>query len=373
MSITLASEQNRRGPRAVATWLFVVAALILVMIIIGGLTRLTESGLSMVTWKPVTGWLPPLSDADWQALFRQYQQYPEFQKKFPAMTLEGFKGIFWLEYIHRVLGRVIGIVFLLPFLFFLVTRRLPARLALPLGVIFLLGAAQGALGWWMVQSGLVNEPTVSQYRLAAHMSLAVVLYLWVLWVALGVQMPRGAVQVTGGRYGTAVAVLLLAFVTMVSGAFVAGLDAGKIHNTFPLMGGRLFPADYFSARPFFANMFENDVAVQFHHRVLAIVTAAAVVALWLIYRGAGVPTAARRVVTVVLLVAAGQVCLGIYTLLMIVPVALASLHQLGAILLLSSLVWLLHTTRTARIGQRPLADPMQTAHSPLAGEGRSGR
>ncbi len=342
----------RSTGRAVAIWLFVVAAMIFAMVILGGVTRLTDSGLSMVTWRPITGWLPPLSEADWQALFAQYRQSPQFLKQFPDLTLEGFKGIFWLEYLHRVWGRLIGVVFLLPFLWFLITRRLGARMVLPLFILFLLGAGQGALGWWMVKSGLVNEPAVSQYRLAAHLGLALLLYIAVLWVALGVAQPRGRGQGMGLLRCWVWLTVLVVLVTVVSGAFVAGLDAGLVHNTFPKMGGQWIPKDYASGAPFWTNAFENPVAAQFHHRVLAVATAAAILILWLGCVFGRSHRVLKGAATVALLALILQIFLGIETILAAVPVWLGALHQATAMVLITAMVWVVHNTYGVQIGDR---------------------
>lgn len=338
-----------KSTKPVAIWLFVVAAMIFAMVIIGGLTRLTDSGLSMVSWKPFTGWLPPLSEAAWQALFDDYKRFPQFQQLFPNLTLDGFKDIFWFEYIHRVFGRVIGLVFLVPFLWFLVTRRLSLRMAVPLAIVFVLGAAQGALGWWMVQSGLVSEPSVSQYRLAAHLALAIALYAYVLWFALGVLQRRGEAQVGGGLRAGAWLVAALTVVTIVSGAFVAGLDAGKLYNEFPFMGKGLIPEDYAAGKPFWQNAFENPAAVQFHHRVLAVVTAVAIVLLWLACLFGRIHSVTRGAAHVLLLALVLQWFIGIEMLLNLVPVWLGALHQAGAMVLLTAFVWFLHNMYGHRI------------------------
>ena len=352
-----ATMRPPKSQRPVAIWLFGVAAMIFVMVIIGGVTRLTDSGLSMVTWKPVTGWLPPLSEADWQALFAQYRLSPQFLKQFPDLTLGGFKGIFWLEYIHRLWGRLIGVVFGLPFLWFLVTLRLRVRMILPLIVLFLLGAAQGALGWWMVKSGLVNEPAVSQYRLAAHLALAVLLYVAVVWVGLGAGQPRGGPQGSGLLCSWVWLTALLVLMTVISGAFVAGLVAGKIHNTFPYMGGKWIPQDYASGAPLLTNAFENPVAAQFHHRLLAVATAVAVLLLWLGCFIGRSHRVLRGAATVALLAVILQVFLGIETLLAAVPVWLGALHQAGALVLITAMIWVVHNTRSARIGDGRSALP----------------
>jgi heme a synthase len=311
--------------RAIASWLFACAALIFALVVIGGITRLTESGLSITEWKPVTGTFPPLTAEGWQAEFDKYQQIPEYRERNLGMTLDQYKTIYWWEYVHRLGGRLIGAAFLIPFLWFLLRGRLHGNLAWRLGGIFLLGAAQGALGWYMVASGLVDRISVSPYRLAAHFTLAVIIYAAILWVALDLVRPRHD-RVDGRGLGLAA----LALLTMVSGAFVAGHDAGMIYNTFPLMDGQLLPAGYLDQEPWWLNAFENPAAIQFNHRLLGVTTVALAVLYWLAaHRDAGVHAHA------VLLVALAQVSLGIGTLLLEVPIGLAALHQAGAVLLLT--------------------------------------
>lgn len=334
--------------RGVAVWLFLVAALVFAMIVLGGATRLTESGLSIVEWQPFLGWIPPLSEAAWQELFEKYKAFPQYQKLFPDLTLAGFKEIFWLEYLHRLLGRVIGLAFLIPFLWFLVRGRLTGAMIPHLIVLFLLGAAQGALGWYMVESGLVDRPSVSQYRLAAHLGLAVAIYVYLIWFAMGLVSPRVPGSDAGGIGPWAVVSGIMIALTVVAGAFVAGLDAGLIYNSFPLMGGNLVPPDYVRAElGFVTSLFESRAAVQFNHRVLAIATAVLVVAMWLAARRPTVPDGVKRGTTVLLLAVALQVGLGIWTLLAFVPIALGTLHQAGALLVVTAMAWLAHKCRTA--------------------------
>lgn len=326
---------RRRDP--VALWLFAIAAMIFFMVVLGGVTRLTESGLSMVDWRPVTGWLPPIGEAEWQKVFDAYRQSPQYRDINAGMTLAAFKEIFWLEYLHRLFGRIIGLAFGLPFLWFLATGRLQGDLKVKCGTLFVLGGLQGVLGWWMVKSGLIDNPAVSQYRLAAHLGLALVIYLAVLWTAIGIADPRRA-KGTGAHRCWAGALLGLAFVTVLSGALVAGLDAGFLFNTFPLMEGRLWPDESFRMEPFWLNFFEDRGAVQFDHRVLAMATLAAAVAFWVRVRRA--PDAGlRRAGYLILAAVALQVALGIATLVLVVPVPLAALHQAGAVLVLTAALW----------------------------------
>ncbi|HEX5321805.1 MAG TPA: COX15/CtaA family protein [Stellaceae bacterium] len=336
-------EVQARGTRAVAAWLLVCCAMIFLMVVIGGLTRLTLSGLSITDWEPVTGVVPPLSPADWAAEFAKYRAIPQYQALNAGMSLANFQTIYWWEYTHRLWGRLIGFVYLLPFLYFLARRRIPRRLVLPLAGIFALGAAQGALGWYMVESGLAHRIEVSQYRLTAHLALALAIYAATLWTALGLlRDPSPAVRARESAWWlrrAAEAVLCLVAATIVAGGFTAGLHAGLIYNTFPLMGGSLVPADYAALAPFPRNWFENAAAVQFDHRILAMTTAAAIVALWL---------AARRrspALHALLAAVALQFALGLSTLLLVVPIPLAAAHQAGAVILLTAALVFRHTLR----------------------------
>ena len=332
--------QPDAGVRRVAAWLILCAAMVFVMVVLGGVTRLTESGLSMVDWRPLMGILPPLGEAEWMRIFDRYKASPEFQRMNFWMTLADFKTIFWAEYIHRVWGRLVGIVFLLPFLYFLIRGRIGRRLGLHLAVIFALGAAQGLMGWYMVMSGLVDQPEVSQYRLAAHLALAFAIYGYMIWVAMGLLAPEPAGGAEGARLkGHAWTVLVWAAVTVVTGAFVAGLDAGLAYNTFPLMDGRLVPAGILDREPWVMNLFENTATVQFEHRTLAMALVAMV--LWLWWRAATIPLEgrARHAVDALAAMVLVQLGLGIATLLTAVQIALATLHQAGAMALFTLALW----------------------------------
>jgi cytochrome c oxidase assembly protein subunit 15 len=327
-------------------WLFVCCAMIFAMVIIGGITRLTWSGLSITEWQPVIGIVPPLSAADWQAEFAKYQQTAQYKLLNAGMSLADFKTIFLWEYVHRLWGRLIGFVYALPFLYFLIRGRIPRRLTWPLAGIFALGFAQGALGWWMVESGLADRIEVSQYRLTAHLALALVIYAATLWTALGLLYPRNGAAVAHIRRGAEV-VLGLVGLTIVAGGFVAGLNAGLTYNTFPLMDGRLVPAGYAQLEPFIRNWFENVAAVQFDHRVLAMTTVGAVILLWFAGNRATLPSPARHALHALLAIALLQLSLGISTLLLVVPIPLAAMHQAGAVLLLTAAIVLRHRLRTA--------------------------
>jgi cytochrome c oxidase assembly protein subunit 15 len=314
--------------------------MIFVMVVIGGITRLTESGLSITEWRPVSGVLPPLSDADWQREFALYQQIPEFQQLRPDMTLEEFKGIFWWEYLHRLWGRLIGVAFAAGFLLLLLRRQIRRSLAPHLIAMFVLGGLQGALGWFMVQSGLSVRTDVSQYRLAAHFLAALAIYSYMLWIALSLLSPT-PVGGTGRRlHPHLLAIAGALILTLTFGAFVAGLNGGLVYNSFPLMGGALVPADAFETT---WSAFEDPVTAQFIHRWLAMTVVALVLTLWL--RRRGLAPAAARPIHALAAMALLQAGLGIGTLLFVVPIALAAAHQAGAVVLWTLALWSLHATR----------------------------
>ena len=373
MATTVAPETSTARPRnqerAIGLWLLACGAMVLVMAVIGAITRLTESGLSIMEWAPVTGALPPLSEAEWNRVFALYRQIPEYTELNAGMSLAAFKTIFWWEYIHRLWGRLIGVVFLVPFLWFLwrgwVKRPLVPRFV----AIFLLGGLQGALGWYMVASGFAERTDVSQYRLVAHLSAAMAIYAYLLWVAMGLIVPAPTPSADPRarhlRAGLAVLGGLVAL-TLASGGFVAGLDAGLVYNTFPLMDGDLVPEGYAMLAPWPRNLFENVAAVQFNHRLLAVTTVALTGGLWLWGRRLDLAPGARRGLDLVLAMAALQLSLGIATLLLVVPVWLAPIHQAGAFVLLALVLWAMANTRAAR--ERAEARP-----GPASGSGQTGR
>ena len=334
------------GDRRVATWLLICCGLVFAMVVLGGVTRLTGSGLSIVDWKPMTGVLPPLSDADWQKTFEMYQQSPEFQKVNAHMDVDAFKGIFWLEFLHRVLGRLIGIVFFIPFLVFAAKGYISKREWPKYLLMFVLGGMQGLLGWYMVKSGLVDNPHVSQYRLTAHLVAAFLIYAYMFWVALSLIFPR-----TSDRkhpwYAKSVALTALISVTVISGGFVAGLKAGKIYNTFPMMGDGWIPPDVLALKPVWRNIFDNASTVQFDHRILAISTFIAVVVFWVFLRRSALTKRVEMAVHYLLAALLIQVSLGILTLILSVPTALAATHQAVAMLLFTAALYLTHSLRGA--------------------------
>ena len=331
--------------RAVALWLLLCCGLVFAMVVLGGVTRLTGSGLSMVDWRPIMGVLPPLNEDQWEATFRLYQQTPEFEKVNSHMNVQDFKGIFWLEYLHRLLGRAIGLAFLLPFLYFSWRGYIAPRQAPKYALMFVLGGLQGLLGWYMVKSGLVDDPHVSQYRLTAHLVAAFLIYAYMFWIAMSLLFPAGADAKKHDWYGRTLALLVLVTVTIISGGFVAGLRAGKIYNTFPLMGEHWVPPGLLALEPFWRNFFENMATVQFDHRVLAISTFVLVVAYWVRARRTALPGRARPAVNALLHTAILQVALGIATLLLAVPVVLGAAHQAVAMLLFTVALYLVHALR----------------------------
>lgn len=328
------AEQESTHNRRIAAWLFVCCFMVYAMVILGGVTRLTGSGLSMVEWDPIFGILPPLEQASWDETFRLYQQSPEYQKINIGMDLEGFKRIYWFEYSHRLLGRTIGTVFLLPFLFFLTRGWIRRPLVPKLVTMFVLGGLQGLLGWFMVKSGLIDNPHVSQYRLTAHLGLAILIYAYMFYVALGLWLGkrRPANTPAGLRHATTLLAVLV-FITILSGGFVAGLKAGFAYNTFPLMNGHWVPEAIFMQTPLWRNFFENVATVQFEHRLLATLVFSSVILLWVAARRYSLPATVTTGLHLMLAAAVLQVSLGISTLLLHVPVALAAAHQAGALLL----------------------------------------
>ena len=331
--------------KAVAIWLFVIAAMIGVMVLVGGLTRLTGSGLSITEWRPVTGALPPLSDVAWQAEFAKYQDTPQYDLLNRGMGLAAFKTIYWWEWTHRLLGRLIGVAFAVPFLAFLWQQRIDRALAIRLGIIFLLGAAQGALGWWMVQSGLVEERVaVSQYRLAAHLGLAIILFGYVLWTAFEVVGAQKTAVANFARFRTFVLIFAaLVFGQMLLGAFVAGLDAGQAFSTWPTYGGAWIPSGLYDLSPWWINHFENHTLVHFQHRTMGYAVAIAAIWLFLSIRHSGPDKPVRLAGVHVLALVVLQVALGVFTVLSGVALPLAALHQIVALLLFACALWRAYT------------------------------
>lgn len=326
------TETTKNQHIILSNWLFTTAFMVFAMATIGAITRLTESGLSIVEWRPLIGGLPPLDHVEWQRVFDLYQETPEYQKKNFGMSLEEFKNIFFWEWFHRLWGRLIGLVYALPFFFFLLTKKIPKGFKPKLFVGLLLGASQGLMGWYMVKSGLIDRPSVSHFRLAAHLGLAAIIFIYLLWLAFDL---RGNKALAGTfcqkRHGWTA--LILAFITLIWGAFVAGLDAGLVYNTWPMMGGQWIPNELTS----FANILSEPVSVQFTHRWIAIVTAIFIFSF--AYRVKSFGLASMMFL---------QIGLGIATLLSMVSIPLAAMHQAGAFILIGLTVYHLHSLRGIR-------------------------
>lgn len=337
MSAALSEQTDVQRLRPVRIWLYIIAALVLLMVAVGGMTRLTDSGLSITSWKPISGTIPPLSAADWQAEFDAYKHIPEYKTQNHWMDLDAFKSIFWWEWGHRFLGRVIGLAFFVPFLVFLVQKRLSRNLALPLGVLFVLGGFQGFLGWWMVSSGLSARVDVSQYRLAAHLAAASILFVALIYVARRLIPVQSTHKVSTPWFWGVIGLAALVFIQLVSGAFVAGLDAGFGFNTWPLMEGRLIPEGLGALQPGWRNFFENLLTVQFQHRVIAyLIVIYTGLMLWRGRRTHGCAGVHGWLPRIALLIGL-QVILGITTLLTVVPITFALPHQVLAFMLLGTI------------------------------------
>jgi cytochrome c oxidase assembly protein subunit 15 len=326
-----------RHVRALRIWLGAVAALVVAMILIGGATRLTDSGLSITEWQPILGAIPPLNAAAWQRAFDAYQRIPEFSELKRGMSLEAFKTIYWWEWAHRFLGRLIGVAFFVPFVVFWIAGYIPRALVPRLIGLFLLGGLQGAVGWYMVKSGLVDRTNVSQYRLAAHFGVALLILGYTLWLlfGLGGEKPRVGARAASASW-VAGLVLALIVVQLLAGALVAGLDAGMGFNTWPLINGAFVPSGLGEASPWYLNLFENPLTVQFDHRMLgyAVVVTALCQLLWLAVRRAPQPLLGSALTLALLAVL--QATLGVWTLLLAVPIALGLAHQAGAIVVFAA-------------------------------------
>jgi len=344
--------------RTIRFWLYAVAAVVLAMVLVGGATRLTESGLSITQWQPVMGVVPPLNATQWQSEFERYQAIPQYRELNRGMSLDAFKTIYWWEWTHRLIGRAIGAVFLMPFLWFLWRGWIGPGLRARLWLIFGLGALQGAVGWWMVASGLANRVEVSQYRLATHLALACVIYIAILWTAQRLDEQRG-MPAPGSTRATAIGLLVLVLGQIYLGALVAGLRAGHLYNTWPSIDGSFVPdaSRLFFQAPLWRNFFKNTLTVQFDHRMMAY-------AIWFValihaFNVARTVKTGPVVAGAVVLAAAVtlQAALGIFTLLMVVPISLALLHQAMAMVVLT--VATIHAASVAEYAPRALAAPIR--------------
>ena len=328
--------------RAVANWLFFITFMVFAMVVVGGATRLTESGLSMVNWNPIMGAIPPMTDAAWLAEFSDYQQSPQYKITNMHMTLEEFKGIFWWEWAHRLLGRVIGVVFLVPMLWFWLRGRIPNGYKPKLVFLFILGGLQGFLGWYMVKSGLVDEPAVSHFRLTAHLSLALIIMSYAFWQALNL-MRKSHFQTTRSVKRLTYFIALVVVLQLVMGGLVAGLKAGYIFNTWPLMGDSFIPANVFGGDTWYNAMLNNATTVQFDHRIGAYLLV--FLTIWLTsvaYKSKYISPSIRGSVITLTLIIIAQVVVGIIMLLKEVPVSWGTFHQAGGVIVLLSLLYLMH-------------------------------
>ena len=318
--------------KTIASWLLFMAVMVALMVVIGGVTRLTGSGLSMVEWRPLIGTLPPLSAAEWDRVFQLYKASPEYNDINYGMSLAEFKLIFFWEYFHRLWGRLLGIAFALPFVYFAIRKMIPQGYKPVLMALLLLGGMQGVIGWWMVKSGLVADPTVSQYRLATHLGMALFIYGLLLWTSFNLiygKAARPSAHILG--------VIGLVAITIIAGAFVAGMDAGLLYNEYPLMGEGLVPIEY--GEEGLSDPFENPAAAQFHHRWIAVLAVIGVFTLW---RRTKADKALHLRGQLVAGLVIAQFALGVITLLNGVPVWLGASHQLGAVLLLGATLWCAH-------------------------------
>ncbi len=332
-----AGASSPKAARRISLWLLIMCGIVAAMVIVGGATRLTDSGLSITEWRPVTGAIPPLSEEHWLKEFEKYKTIPEYEHVNYGMSLAAFKSIYWWEWGHRLLGRVIGVAFFIPMVVFIATKQARNPLTLKLIGLFLLGGLQGALGWWMVSSGLTDRVDVSQYRLAAHLSLAVVLFALMFWLALDLWPTRrfetpkwlriGAFALAGG-----------VFAQIMLGAFVAGLRAGRTFNTWPLMDGKFVPDGYFAGAPGLNDLFETMAAVQFNHRIGAYALAAGAIWFYLAARKTALESRARLVLAAV----GFQIVLGVWTVLAATPISLGLAHQAGALLVFSAALFTAH-------------------------------
>lgn len=341
--MTVPTERQLKARPLIRAWLWFAAFLVLVMVIVGGATRLTDSGLSITEWQPLLGAIPPLNEADWLAAFEKYKLIPEYSLVNQGMALEEFKFIYWWEWAHRFLGRFIGLVMIVPFLVFWLTRCIEPRLTPRLAALIILGGLQGALGWYMVKSGLVDRVDVSQYRLAAHLTLATVILGAIVWTALGVGYERrDPPRDKQGWAAFGLAVLVL--IQVAAGGFVAGLDAGMGYNTWPLMDGQWIPKGLLIMEPLWRNFFENAMTVQFDHRLIAYAVAIfAALYAWRI----GSPAAYAVLLTVLL-----QIGLGVWTLLAQVPLHLGLAHQGGAMIVFAAAIWAMHEALSRQTARR---------------------
>lgn len=335
---------NNNPHKPIIIWLFTGCFLIMAMVIIGGITRLTGSGLSMVEWNVVMGAIPPMNEQEWAIAFDQYKQFPEYQHINFDFNLSDFKSIFFWEYLHRLIGRIIGIVFIIPFIYFLLKKKIDNPLLLKLLIILVLGGFQGVLGWYMVKSGLVDNPDVSHYRLAAHLMAAFTVYAYTFWVALDlINFSNKNNETYLPIRKWVIAFFGIVIIQIIYGAFVAGLDAGKIYNTFPKMGTEWVPQSLTVMTPFYMNLLESHVGVQFIHRCLAYLIFIFAMMLWYKSRLLSLSFQQKTAFNLLVMAVCLQLTLGIFTLLYAVPIVLGVMHQFGALVLFTTVIYLLHS------------------------------
>ena len=332
----------KKDNKKVIYWLLTGCFLIFIMVVVGGITRLTDSGLSISNYKLITGTIPPLNDAEWQAAFELYQQYPEYQKLHSHFTIDNFKSIYFWEWLHRVIGRLIGLVFIIPFLYFLVTKQLSKKTIKKCLVLLILGGFQGFLGWYMVKSGLVDRPDVSHYRLAAHLTTAFLTFAATLWVALDLFYPNKK-PINAKFRNLIIASYAILIVQIIYGAFVAGLKAGLLHNHWPLMNENKFMHHtVYILEPFYKNLIENPSGIQFIHRTLAYLVVISILMLWFKSRKMSLTNLQTKGINALLILVVFQFLLGAFTIIFAVPLWLGVAHQIGAFFLLSAMTFTLH-------------------------------
>ena len=333
---------KQKDNKKVIYWLLTGCALLFIMVIIGAITRLTDSGLSMSDYKLITGTIPPLNEVEWQKAFDLYQQYPEFQKLHSHFTLSDFKGIYFWEWLHRVMGRLIGLVFIFPFLYFLATKQLTGKTIKKCFVLLFLGGFQGFLGWYMVKSGLVDMPNVSHFRLAAHLTTSFLTFSATLWVALDLKFPNK--KVVDKNYRNLIIVgYIIVLIQIIYGGFVAGLKAGLLHNHWPFMNeGKFMHESAYAIDPLYLNFLENPSGIQFFHRTFAYVVVIMIAIIW--YRGKQmtITKGQEQSINSLLILVGVQFLLGVLTIIYGVPLWLGVAHQIGAFFLLSAMTFTLH-------------------------------
>jgi len=319
----------------ISTWLILNISMVILMIIIGGITRLTDSGLSMVEWRPIMGFFPPISELDWERVFDLYKETPEYLIKNNGMSLSNFKEIFFWEYFHRLWGRLIGIIFIIPFIFFIILKKIPRSILYNLFLILILGSLQAIIGWWMVKSGLINDPSVSQYRLVLHLSNAMLILFLLAWTYLELREGPSKIQFNFSSF-----IFCLVSITIIAGAFVAGMDAGLMYNEYPMMGGKLIPENYGEYK--LLDPFENPASAQFHHRHLALFTLiCTLIFSYKSYKKSEDPKM-KKIALYIPIIVFVQFLLGIVTLINMVPVHLGALHQAVAIILFLAVIYAMH-------------------------------